>query len=625
MTLPSIPRKLAAILSADVQGYSRLMGDDEVATVRTLTAYRDVMATHIQAHRGRVVDAPGDNLLAEFASVVDAVACAVAMQHDLTARNAALPAPRQMVFRIGINLGDVLVEGDRLYGDGINIAARLEGLAAGGGICLSGTAYDQVENKLAVGYEWLGEHVVKNIAKPVRVYRVLTDPAAPAAPGGTTPRAVSRSRRRLVLAVGLLVLLLGVGGVARWTFFPRVSEVRTALELPDKPSIAVLPLANLSDDPQQEYFSDGMTEELITALSKISGLFVIARTSVFTYKGQPVKVQQVSQDLGVRYVLEGSVRKAAERVRITAQLIDATTGTHLWAERYDRVLADVFTVQDEITRHIVTALEVQLTSGEQVRLWRQGTTHPEAYDTFLRGRDQAMRKTREDTVQARRLYERAIALDPGFAMAYVGLASTLTLEVRLGWSPARAESLERARTLTHTALALDDALADAYAQLGYIALLQRQHAQALTAGQHAIALSPNGAEVHALLAVTLNFAGRPAEGRAMIEKALRLSPVYPSWYVHVLGMSHYLGGRYAEARAAFTHSRDRAPDAWFPYVGLVLTAVQLGRERDARVAAAELLRRDPAFSLERYAALQPYQNPAALTQELDLLRQGGLQ
>jgi adenylate cyclase len=621
VTLPSIQRKLAAIFSADVQGYSRLMGDDEVATVRTLTAYRDVMAAHIQAHRGRVVDSPGDNLLAEFASVVDAVECAVAIQHDLKARNAALPAPRQMVFRIGINLGDVIVEGDRLYGDGINIAARIEGLAEGGGICLSGTAYDQVENKLSVGYEWLGEHVVKNIAKPVRVYRVLTDPAAPAS---TTPRATSRSRRRLVLAVGLLVLLMGVGGVAMWTFTPRVSEVRTALALPDKPSIAVLPLANLSDDPQQEYFSDGMTEDLITALSKISGMFVIARTSVFTYKGKPVKVQQVSQDLGVRYVLEGSVRKAAERVRITVQLIDATTGTHLWAERYDRVLEDVFTVQDEITRNIVTALEVQLTSGEQVRLWRQGTTNPEAYDTFLRGRDHAMRKTREHIVQARRLFEHAIELDPGFAMAYVGLASTFTLEVRLGWSPSLAASLERARELTHKAIALDDSLADAYGQLGYIALLQRQHERAITAGQQAIILSPNGAEVHALLAVTLNFSGRPEDGLAMIEKAMRLSPVYPSWYLHVLGMSQYLVGRYEEALAAFAHSRDRYPDVWFPYVGLVLTSVQLGREGEARVAAAELLRRDPAFSLERYAALQPYQNPADLTQELDILRQGGL-
>jgi adenylate cyclase len=417
---------------------------------------------------------------------------------------------------------------------------------------------------------------------------------------------------------------MGVGGVAMWSFAPRVSEVRTVLALPDKPSIAVLPLANLSDDPQQEYFSDGMTEDLITALSKISGLFVIARTSVFTYKGKPVKVQQVSQDLGVRYVLEGSVRKAAERVRITAQLIDATTGAHLWAERYDRVLEDVFTVQDEITRNIVTALEVQLTSGEQVRLWRQGTTNPEAYDTFLRGRDHAMRKTREHVVQARSLFERAIQLDPGFTMAYVGLASTFTLEVRLGWSPSLAASLERARELTHKALALDDALADAYAQLGYIALLQRQHAQAITAGQQAIALSPSGAEVHALLAVTWNFSGRPEDGLAMIEKAMRLSPVYPSWYLHVLGMSHYLVGRYEEALAAFTHSRDRYPDVWFPYVGLVLTSVQLGREGDARVAAAELLRRDPAFSLERYAAIQPYQNPAELTQELDILRQGGL-
>src|SRR5262249_30337607 len=391
-------------------------------------------------------------------------------------------------------------------------------------------------------------------------------------------RAASRAKRRLALAVGLLVLLLGVGGVATWTFSPWGAGVRTVLELPEKPSIAVLPFVNLSDDPQQEYFSDGMTEDLITALSKVSGLFVIARTSVFTYKGKPVKVQQVSQELGVRYVLEGSVRKAAQRVRITAQLIDATTGTHLWAERYDRVLEDVFAVQDEITRNIVTALEVQLTSGEQVRLWHQGTTNPEAYDMFLRGRDHAMRKTREHTVQARRLFERALELDPGFAMAYVGLASTFTLEVRLGWSPSLAASLERARALTHKALALDDALADAYGQLGYIALLQRQHEQAITAGQHAIALSPNGADVHALLAVTLNFAGRPADGLAMIEKAMRLSPVYPSWYVHVLGMSQYLGGRYEEALAAFMHSRDRSPDAWFPYVGLVLTAVQLGRE-----------------------------------------------
>jgi adenylate cyclase len=600
------------------------MGDDEVATVRTLTVYRDVMATRIQAHRGRVVDSPGDNLLAEFASVVDAVECAVAIQHDLKARNAGLPASRQMVFRIGINLGDVIVEGDRLYGDGVNIAARIEALAEGGGICISGTAYDQVENKLAVRYDGLGEHVVKNIAKPVRVYRVLTDPASPAAPAGSTPRAASRARRRLMLAVGLLVLLIGVGGVAMWAFAPRVADVRAALELPDKPSIAVLPLANMSDDPQQEYFSDGMTEDFITALSKISGMFVIARTSVFTYKGKPVKVQQVSQDLGVRYVLEGSVRKVAERVRITAQLIDATTGAHLWAERYDRVLEDVFTVQDEITRNIVTALEVQLTSGEQVRLWRQGTTNPEAYDMFLRGRDHVMRKTRENTVQARRLFERAIELDPEFAMAYVGLASTFTLEVRLGWSPSLAESLERARELTHKAIALDDALADAYGQLGYIALLQRQHAQAIAAGQQAILLSPNGAEVHALLAVTLNFAGRPEDGLTMIEKAMRLSPVYPSWYLHVLGMSRYLVGRYEEALTAFTHSRDRYPDVWFPYVGLVLTSAQLGREGDARAAAAELLRRDPAFSLERYAALQPYQNPAALTRELDLLRQGGL-
>jgi adenylate cyclase len=328
-------RKLVAILSADVQGYSRLMGEDEEATIRTLTAYREVMTSLIQQHRGRVVDSPGDNLLAEFTSAVDAVQGAVAIQRGLETRNAELPASRQMHYRIGINVGDVVVEGERLYGDGVNIAARLESLAEGGGICISGTVYDQVKNKLPIGYEYQGEQTVKNIADPVRMYRVQlgsesTAPKTDAAPPVTLP-------------------------------------------LPDKPSIAVLPFTNMSGDPEQEYFSDGMTDDIITDLSKVSGLFVIARNSTFIYKGKAVKVGEVGRELGVRHVLEGSVRKAGNRVRINVQLIDAPTGGHVWAERYDRELEDIFALQDELTQRIVFALKVMLTPEEQARFQQAPT------------------------------------------------------------------------------------------------------------------------------------------------------------------------------------------------------------------------------------------------------------
>jgi adenylate cyclase len=369
-------RKLAAVFSADVKGYSRLMREDEEATIRTLTAYRELMTSYIQRHRGRVVDSPGDNLLAEFASAVDAVRGAVAIQKELKARNAELPADRQMHYRIGINVGDVVVEGERIYGDGVNIAARLEGLAEPGGICISGTVHDHIENKLALGYEYIGEQAVKNIIKPVRVYRVQREPRP--APQPTLS-----------------------------------GEQTSLLPLPDKPSLAVLPFTNLSSDPEQEYFSDGLTEDLITDLSRLSGLFVIARHSTFTYKGKAVKVQEVSRDLGVRYVLEGSVRKVGERVRITAQLIDAPTGHHLWAERYDRPLQDIFALQDEIVQQIVTTLRLQLTLQEQGVIVRKHTANLEAYDSFLRGVEYGWRLTKDDNARARQMFEKAVALEGG--------------------------------------------------------------------------------------------------------------------------------------------------------------------------------------------------------------------
>jgi TolB-like protein/class 3 adenylate cyclase len=397
MTQESFKRKLTAILSADVEGYSRLMGEDEETTVRTLTAYREVMSTLIQQHNGKVIDSPGDNLLAEFASVVDALQCAVAVQKEITARNEGLSENRRMQFRIGINLGDVIQEENRIYGDGVNIAARLEGLSEPGGICISKTAFDHIESKLPYGYEFLGDQTVKNIAKPVGAYRVLMEPRVTVArkPEEEKPATV----RRMSILIGVVAVLVLAVAVGIWQFYMRrpsvepASPERMAYPLPDKPSIAVLPFVNMSEDPKQEYFSDGLTDEIIATLSSVPKLFVIARNSTFTYKGKPVKVQQVSEELGVRYVLEGSVKRAGDKIRITAQLIDALSGHHLWAKQYDRNLDDIFAVQDEITKKIITAMQVKLTEGEQVRAAAKGTNNLEAYLKYLQANEYLQRST----------------------------------------------------------------------------------------------------------------------------------------------------------------------------------------------------------------------------------------
>ncbi len=529
-------RKLAAIFSTDVAGYSRLMGDDEEATIRTLTAYRGMMTTLIQQYRGRVVDAPGDNLLAEFASVVDAVRCAVDIQQALKAKNDELPPHRQMRFRIGINVGNVIVEGERLYGDGVNIAARLESLAIPGGICLSDTVHDQVETKLPLQYEYQGEQSVKNIAKPVRVYRVQWQPTP-------TPR-------------------------------PTLSGEQPApLPLPDKPSLAVLPFTNLSSDPEQEYFSDGLTEDLITDLSRLSGLFVIARHSIFTYKGKAVKVQEVSQELGVRYVLEGSVRKAGERVRITAQLIDATTGHHLWAERYDRPLQDLFALQDEIVQQIVTTLKLQLSLWEQGHLVRRTTTNLEAYDSFLRGAAYQFRFTKEAAAQARLLFEKALELDPRYAEAYAWLGWTYWIEWVSRWN-ADLQSLERALALEQQALALDDSLPRAHSLLGFIYAQQQQYDQALAEGERAIALDPNNADSYAFHGEVLRFTGRPEDALRMLAQALRLNPRHPPLYLFFLGAAYNATGRHTEAVTTLKEYLSRSPNHQAAHFVLARSSVQ---------------------------------------------------
>jgi TolB-like protein/class 3 adenylate cyclase len=407
MSADSFKRKLTAILSADVKGYSRLMGEDEAATVKTLTAYRKIMAELIQQHRGRVIDSPGDNILAEFASVVDAVQCSVAAQNEFKSRNAELPENRRMEFRIGVNLGDVIEEENRIYGDGVNIAARLESLADPGGICISKTAFDHIESKLPLGYQFLGEQTVKNIAKPVGAYKVLMEPRVLPVEAKKKAKEGSFWQRKPVLA-GAVALLIVIIGAAVWNFYLRAPKIepaskdKMAFPLPDKPSIAVLPFANMSGDPKEDYFSDGLTEQIITSLSKSQRLFVIARNSTFVYKGKPVKIQKVAEDLGVRYVLEGSVQKSADRVRITTQLIDAITGHHVWSERYDRELKDIFALQDEITMKITLAMRIELTEGEQARRWTKGgTKNLKANELNYQGIDFLRRGTKQDNDTAR--------------------------------------------------------------------------------------------------------------------------------------------------------------------------------------------------------------------------------
>ena len=611
-----VERKLAAILSADVEGYSRLMGDDEVATVRAITEYRAVIASAVAARGGRVVDAPGDNVLAEFASVVDAVQSAVDIQRELESRNAALPATRRMRFRIGINLGDVIVEGDRLYGDGVNIAARLESLAAGGGICLSGTAYDQVEGKLPFGYEFKGEHAVKNIARPVRVYRLHLDPS-------DVPGPSARARSRLVKPVAgavAILLLLGAAGWAGWRWL-RPSE-SAGLPLPDRPSVAVLPFSNLSQDPSQEYFSDGVTEDLITGLSKVSGLFVIARNSVFTYKGKAVKVRDVGRELGVRYVLEGGVQRSGSRVRITAQLVDAATGYHIWAERYDREVNDIFALQDEVTQRIVSAMAVKLTEAEKRRLGPPPTGNPEAYDLVLRGHEERRLTTRDGNAEARRLFVKALDLDPSYAAAYLGLAWTHLQSWQFMWSTDR-EGLERARELAERAIALNDTLVGAHHVLGQIYLWMKQHDRAIAEAQQAVALAPNDADGYETLAETLCWSGKPEECIQAIRHAMRLNPHYPYFYDWTLGHGYYLTGQRQQALDSFARALKGNPN-FLPahaYRGVLFT--ELGRMNEAREEFEQASHLGTGASMMSLRERLPYKRPADLDRLLAAAHRAG--
>jgi adenylate cyclase len=617
-------RKLTAILSADAVDYSRLMGEDEEATVRTLKVYREVLSTLIHQHNGQVLDSPGDNLLAEFVSVVDAVQCAVAVQKEIKSRNDELPENRRMRFRIGINLGDVIQEEGRIYGDGVNIAARLEGLAEPGGICISKTAFDHIESKLPYGYDFIGEQTVKNIAKPVGAYRVQLDPRVTVS---GKPEKLARSKRMPIFAGAAVVLVLAVAfGI--WQFYLRRPSVepasveKMAHPLPQKPSIAVLPFDNLSGDPEQEYFSDGLSEEIITALSKINELFVIARNSSFSYKGKPVRIKQVAEELGVRYVLEGSVRKAEDRVRITAQLIDALDGHHLWAERYDRDLKDIFALQDEITMKVINALQVELTEGEHARLWAKGTDNLEAYLKSLRARELYLTQTKENNELARRFAEEAIALDPEYAPPYHVLSVTHFMDIMLGTTKSPQQSMKQAVVSIQKAIALDDSYALAHGFLGCLYTYLRKYDEGIREAQKGVALDPNGAHGYLYLSIIYRYAGRYEEAVQEIEKAIRLNPFPPNTYFRQACGAYNSVGRYEEAIEAGKKAVTLSPNDLYAHVILTAAYSLAGRQEEARFEAKEVLRLNPKFSLAYARKISPFKNRSTLVD--DALRKAGL-
>jgi len=589
MATEEFKRKLTVVFSADVVGYSRLMVEDESATVKILETYKGVMFSLIKQHRGRVVDSPGDNLLAEFGSVVDAVQCAVAVQKELQARNAGLPENRRMQFRIGINLGDVIEEQDHIYGDGVNIAARLEALADPGGICVSKTAFDQIESKLPLGYQFLGEQTVKNITKPIGAYRVMME-----------PRVIGKGEKEI----------------------ERASEEKMAYPLPDKPSIAVLPFTNMSDDQEQEYFSDGLTEEIITALSNVRRLFVVARNSTFVYKGKSISVKQVAEDLGVRYVLEGSVRKSGERIRITAQLIDAIEGSHLWAERYDRGLKEVFALQDDITKKVITELQVILTEGEHARLWEKGTNNIDAYLKFLQGLSQ--KDSAEGNIRAIQLFEEAIVLDPQYAVAYAWLGQSHISSIRFGRGVSRKEAVKKAFELAKKVVSMDESNADGHFVLGRVYRYQKNHEKALAHLDRALALNPNHVDANMVKGNELTTFGKYEEAISHYKRVLRVNPLQRT-AIQLLGSAYLDMEKYEEAIPYFEKVCLLNPPNVNPYLQLTQAYMGVGREDTARKTVKKVLVINPDMTVNRFKKMNAhvYQDAAILEVHAELLRKAG--
>ena len=606
MSTSNAERKLAAILSADVFGYSRLMAQDEGATVRTIQAYREQVSALIREHRGRLADFSGDNFLAEFPAALDAVECAIEIQRVLQARNAGLPDERKMQFRIGAHLGDVRVEGGRLFGDGVNIAARLESLAEPGGICISATVHEQVRNHLPVAFDDLGDRSVKNVPDQIRAYQVHLDEGRT---GVVRPQASRNGARK-----GLVFSVLALAAVALlvWAAWPRLLGLgldaagvipSDAPALPDIPSIAVLPFINMSGDPEQEYFADGITEDLLTALSGTSSLFVISRNSSFTYKGRAVKVEDVGRELGVRYVLEGSVRRAGDDVRITAQLIDAASGFHVWGERYDRHLEDIFELQSEISERILGAVGAEITDAELERVRRKPTENLTAYDAFARAQFQFFKFTRAAHALARRELERAIEIDPDYAAAHSLLGSTYSAEYGMFWT-LDPQALDRAESLARRAMELDGTLALPYITLAGVNLSKRQPDAALKYLESARKMAPSDYISYLFTAMVLSQQRRQLEGLGYLQRGLRLNPRLsgnPAFSTLMAGL-YANTGRVDEALALWREARAENPDLIAARLWLADRAVEEGDLETARGLVEEAVRVQPKLTVEAFVS-----------------------
>ncbi len=581
-----IQRRLAAILAADVVGYSRLMeADEEGMRVRLRSLHAELIDPRIAADGGRIVKTTGDGILVEFPSAVDAVRGALDIQGAIRRRNADLSEETRIEFRVGINVGDVIVEGDDIHGEGVNVAARLEGLCGPGEVYVSGTVHDHVEGKLAATFDDLGEQTVKNIAKPVRVYRA---------------REVDSEYAR--------------------------HESTDAPPLPDKPSIAVLPFENMSGDPEQEYFADGVAEDIITGLSRFRWFFVIARNSTFTYKGRAVDVKQVAQELGVQYVLEGSVRKAGDRVRITAQLVEATTGRHVWADRYDRELHDIFALQDEITEAITSAVAPEFVSAEARRTERKAPESFDAWDYTMRGNWHLWRINREDIAEARELFHKAIKRDPNSAVAYSGLAAAYNMEMYHGWAESRGDAASEASRAAEKAVALDDRDAWAHAVLGFVRLWAHQQDDAIKAARRAIDLNPNLASAEGMLSLISGWSGAYDETMLHADKAERLSPRDPerAWWSLGRATAEFVVGRYDEAVRWAKSAIEVAPSLPSGWRMLAASYAYLDRLDEARAAVEQLRRLAPQMTIEISRATVPAERSDYLEKYLQGLREAGL-
>ncbi len=597
-----LPRKLVAIVCADVAGYSRLTGEDEDATHRRLAEYLDIFAETVVRHGGRVLHYAGDAVLAEFVAVGDALICAGHIQRDLETRNRGLPEPQKVQFRVGINLGDVIEDRGDIYGDDVNIAARLESLAEPGGICVSESVHTAIGGKLPLDFEYMGEQQVKNISQPIRVYRARLRPDAEL----PVPTAVhSNAFWRWSIPAVILVVIV-VFAMAAWLkpWQPDLELAaieRMAFPLPDKPSIAVLAFNNLSKDPDAGYLSDGISENIIAVLSKVPELFVIARNSSFIYKGKAVPARQVAEDFGVQYVLAGSLQQEGERIRVTAELIDALRGNQLWAETYDRTLEGIFAVQDDLALNIVQALQVQLTTGEGQFLLKSSTHNLPAWEAYTKGLSLWRRYNKEDNYKARVLMEEAIEHDPNWATAYSGLGWTHVMDAAYGWSDDWEGSLRIAEKFARKALAIDQTTGNAYGLLARIHSSRGQYEEAVSANERAIEVDPNNPSVLITLAFTKLFTGDPVEAIILSKRAERIQPITPPAWLNPQTIGYYLTARYEDAISVARRSLRREPEQRIQArLYAIASYSALGRPENARADVDFVLENDKDFSARNW-------------------------